>query len=477
MWADAPPKPSICGITTRLVVLAIIAPLYAACGSSDSSSKSHRGGGIGGSGTFTHVSIGTITDTGTPGRITVNGDEIDLSRATVKIDDELVAEAELANGMVAIVSDDSVAIRVNVQTTIKGPVYDVIDSHTLIVLGQRVLVDELTVLVNFAGVTSLIPGDLVEVSGLLKGNGIIAASRIVYRPTLDTMRVTGMIQEFDGRGSEFYVGDLTVDFSGADVSSLPNGFPEDDLVVVAEGQFTVFPGFIPRLVATKVSTSRLKFANKLEGFATYPLSAGEFVLGLDQVVQVDGSTIFAGGGIDEIVEGAKLRVAGSIAREVLPAGWVQFLDDIYLESNVLAVDRQAGTITLFSLLRIVVATDSLTTFAGTTNLDEINPNDHVLIRGRIIRGTGVIATRIEKRSSSARLVLQAPVDTTFGFDVILLGVPVGTSRFLDDQFQGVDEVPIGRDAFFDAAIPGTLVRAEGVQALTGLAWREIELEQ
>ncbi len=101
----------------------------------------------------------------------------------------------------------------------------------------------------------------------------------------------------------------------------------------------------------------------------------------------------------------------------------------------------------------------------------------MLIRGRISRGTGVIATRIEKRSPSARLVLQAPVDTTFGFDVILLGVPVGTSRFLDDQFQGVDEVPIGRDAFFDAAIPGTLVRAEGVQALTGLAWREIELEQ
>jgi hypothetical protein len=61
-------------------------------------------------------------------------------------------------------------------------------------------------------------------------------------------------------------------------------------------------------------------------------------------------------------------------------------------------------------------------------------------------------------------------------DVTILGVTVDTSGIDNDNFQGLNELPIGRAAFFNAVEVGTLVKVKGRLVNGVVTWREAELE-
>jgi len=155
------------------------------------------GGGTGGTGatngSTTAVSIGVMTK----GSIIVNGVHFDDSTASIRIDDRAGTSAELQSGMVVKVrgqiNDDrinGVAQQVKVENEVRGTVQThdpaaVPPSFT--VIGQTVLVDDLTVFANFssptitpsAAVAALDDGtSVVEVHGLRDSAGKIHASRV-----------------------------------------------------------------------------------------------------------------------------------------------------------------------------------------------------------------------------------------------------------------------------------------------------------
>ena len=62
-------------------------------------------------------------------------------------------------------------------------------------------------------------------------------------------------------------------------------------------------------------------------------------------------------------------------------------------------------------------------------------------------------------------------------NLTILGVQVNTNGFSNpDDFQGLDDQPIGRAAFFSAVQVGTLVKVKGRLNGVVVTWREAELE-
>src|SRR5215475_6492985 len=157
------------------------------------------GGGSGGSNTSpatTSTSSATTTAVVSTGPITrfgsvvLNGIEFDTTQAEIRVEDQIVREDELRIGMrvtVEGVRDNNgvaSATRVVFRKNVEGLI-DSIDvvNNTLVVLGQTVLVDSLTVIEDRAqssaiALSALAVGQFVDVSGLVDATGEILATRI-----------------------------------------------------------------------------------------------------------------------------------------------------------------------------------------------------------------------------------------------------------------------------------------------------------
>ena len=452
--------------------------LVASCGSGGGGDNV-ASGGIGGTG----ISAGAITGFGS---VFVNGVEFDSSGASITVNGVPASESELKVGMVVTVlgtinGNTGTAATVTAEDVVQGPVEQVVDANTLIVLGQTVTVDENTGLDN-----NVLPvaGDLVEIYGFVKDKGLIAGTLVETKAALAEFGVTGFVENTNA--TTFTIGALTINYSAADTSGLPGGAPSDGLMVEVKGSNLLGP--VGELIAAKVELAGLGLANaseaEVEGFVTDDANApGEFTLG-NQLVQTTASTQFEGGTPGDIAVGVKLEVEGALVNGVLIAREVEFRDDIKLESDVASVGTAPDRLTLTGLTGITVTVDGLTDIEGNANrFADIAVGDHVRIRGRRTAGGVVLATRLEERSADTTLILQGPVDAVpapADPNVSILGVTVDTTPIADDQFQGFDGAAVGRASFFDpvtGVAAGDLVKAQGrVDAIGTVSWEEIELE-
>lgn len=474
----------------RRVALVFSVLICTSCGSGELLALLLASGGIGGTG----ISFGPIAGFGS---IFVNGVEFQTSGATVIIDGSPASEGDLKKGMVVTVQgtidgDTGIATTILAESAVKGPVdEDVTDPNasTVQVLGQTIQVDDTVVLDgsdgeegNFTRLDSLREGMVVAVSGLVKSNGSIAATRIELLEVQPTeFRVEGFIENVNTTLQTFNIGDLAVNYSAADLSDLPGGIPADGLLVAAEGPNSLSTG--GELLATKVELQELGVFNaeraEISGFVKNDENApSEFTMG-NLTVQTNSSTLFAGGTAAEIAAETKLEVEGVLVNGVMVADKVSFLDNITLESDADVVNVFENTVTLVGLPGITVNVDELTTFTNATGLDDINPGDHLQIRGRLDTNSKLVATQLRRELPTSDVTLQGPVDTAADPNVVILGVTVDTIGFLDDQFKGLDDLPIGRAAFFDPAIgvtPGTLVRVYGELLGGVVGWDEVGFE-
>ncbi len=448
------------------------------------------GGGGGGS----HVADGGIEGTGISsgsitgfGSIFVNGVEFDTSGASITIDGISASESDLKLGMVVEVQGtisgaSGTVISVVAEDVVKGPVSSVAaDGLSLVALGQTILVDNTTIIDNNIpgqDIRNLTPGDLIEVHGLVKDNGVIGATRIELKGALVEFRVKGFVENTDTVAKTFTIGVLTVDYSAADTGDLAGGNPVDGQLVEVKGQNTLGSG--GELLATKVELEGLAVADaaqaEVEGFVTSLVSTSDFVVGSQRVVTT-GSTIFAGGLQGEIIVGLKVEVEGTLAGGILTATKVFFRDNVKLESDVASVS--ASSLMLAGLPGITVQVNSQTEFKNVSDLSCIASDDHVRIRGRVASSNTVIASELELRSPDTDVDLQGPVEafTSPPVDsVTILGVVVDTTAIANNNFEGLDDTPIGRAAFFATLQTTDLVKAQGNLAGNTVIWDEIELE-
>jgi hypothetical protein len=145
--------------------------------------------------------------------------------------------------------------------------------------------------------------------------------------------VRGFVSAHAPVANTFKIGNLTVNYTGVDISKMPdpNGNVWDDLFVeIKETDSNSFDPATTILTVTKVEPENQGLGNtvddfEVEGFVTQTQVDGsaDFLIGTTRV-RTAASTQFLGGTIDNIVVGAKLSAQGRLASEILMAKHVKF---------------------------------------------------------------------------------------------------------------------------------------------------------
>jgi hypothetical protein len=227
-----------------------------------------------------------------------------------------------------------VADRVAYRNNVKGPVENIVEVGTLtkeiIVLGQTVRINAAAF---FKGTTfdTIAENDVVEVSGLYDDTGVIYASFVGRTEGLE-VEVTGFMTNLDTAAMSFDINDLTVDYSSADTSGLPNGQPAEGLFVEVEGLLDETDELLAASKIEPADELDVDDADEVEitGFVTDLISAFDFTVG-NQPVQTDTNTLFVDGTSADIAVGRKLEAEGALAGGILFATEIEFWDPDQIE--------------------------------------------------------------------------------------------------------------------------------------------------
>lgn len=475
---------SICLMVTGLILLL--------SGCSDSGGGGGGGGGGGSTGnppststtTAGLVSAGPITRFGSIG---VGEREFETTQAEIRLGDRLVREDELRVGMQVVVDglQDSTGIsrarRVLFRKSVEGLIESIdAATNTLVVLGQSVRVDGLTVLEDQEQpgsilFSALMPDEFVDVSGVADANGVIVATRLERKTgfvaNVTVLEVRGVISRFDGNARTFMLGTLVVNFGSASVTgTLGNG-----TFVAVRGTQAVRHD---PLSATRVAVEDPAFAGvgavgtevELEGLVTSVTSSSMFSV-QGRRVSIQTQTRFENGTMAMLTLNARLQVQGQLdTTGIVVARRVVFRfrngGNVRLIADVEAIATTGETATL---LGIPVRLTAQTQFKDdvererTFDRNRIRLRDHLEIRAFIDAQNTVVATRLRRRERdrdrTRATLLQGPVENVAFPRFVIRGVEIRTDGVT--QFEDTAERPLSAAQFFSMVSRGSLVKARG----------------
>ncbi len=186
--------------------------------------------GIQGSGLRSLLAVGTVTDTGNGGTLSVSGTSYPTAGATFQVDGRAASPGQIQNGDVVWLvarASPGAGIYSATQVIFNGSVQGAVSaidpaSGTFVVLGQTIHVGTGTVFapnLKSSGLAGLSVGDTVEVSAYFNSVGDQIATRIDERGQNSVARVTGSVHNLDATRHTFYIKALKVDYRSAQVES------------------------------------------------------------------------------------------------------------------------------------------------------------------------------------------------------------------------------------------------------------------
>jgi len=381
-------------------------------------------GGISGTG----ISFGTIE---TFASVFVNGTRLEIdSQTEIFIDEQTATETDLKVGFVIRVEadfDNSIARRIDYIETVRGPLttIPVINPDTFAgsfdLLGQTVLTNSATIFDGIADVTALAMGNVLDISGVRNSTGAVVARYIQLKlPPISDYRLIGKIDSTDPNTSTFSIGNLVVDYTGADISQLNGGVVEDGIEVRVVGLASSFVSATPSIEADKITNSVLALgiqngdSVELEGAVTRFVSISEMEV---NGFPVDASTaVIEDGNLNDIIPDALLEVEGIVdSADILIASKVKILpiDNIRIEASVDSIDTLNNTIEvlgrIFQLNQKTQLEDNSSAKISQFSLLDLSPLDWVELRGYSKDGSYFLS-RLERDDPDTDVHLQAPVD-------------------------------------------------------------------
>jgi hypothetical protein len=474
----------ICGLVALAALL-----LAGLQGCGGGAGDQYASGGIGGSG----VTVGSVSAFGS---VFVNGVEFDTTGAAVVVDgaergtgDQAVLD-NLAIGKLVRVEGPSedggtgTARRLVYNEEIIGQLTELVevDANTrrLTVMGQTVIVDAQT---NFAD-TSLneaAAGHFVEVSGFVDEQGAVFAT--YFRKIADAMppgaevQVRGFAAGVNPGLRSFFINQLEIDYSTAEVNRLAGGTP-------ANGQYVEVKGVLDpggTLAASSVAPADILGVDYVEkigiaGIVTDFVSLSEFeVAGVP--VATDEATTYKEILQEDIGAGSFLIVQGSLDGGVVVANRVQSAAPIKLESTVAAVDPAGNSLTLAGLEAITVGTNEMTKFVGAArSLDEVQEGNYLKVFGKSFSSGSVTASKIIALPQPRDAVsIKGPVAGKDGSVLTVLGVAIDTALVPETGFSLEDGTRLDRDTFVRSVAEGDAVTARGLRDGDLVDWQSIEL--
>jgi len=275
------------------------------------------------------------------GSVHVNGLELDTSRAQIRVDGVAASQQDLRLGQmiraVALVDGNSAsAVSIDYEDNVVGPVATVdAAAGEFTVLGQRVRATATTRFdgTPLAGVGDLKIGDRVIVSGIAAPGPSILATYVARAAATEPFEVTTAITSVGPAALTFELGAQKVDYSRAVLVELPGGMPAVNVVVEVTGSvldngvlvaervraLPLLPGAFTA-GATTFTSVEVPFATSA---ATPPPTAARFVGVIagrnlnslafgDLEVRFTVATILDGGGVNDLVAGARVLIEGRI---------------------------------------------------------------------------------------------------------------------------------------------------------------------
>ena len=445
-------------------------------------------GGEGGTGVTTpppasDISMGTITQFGS---IFVNGVEFDTTNTEITIDDLTGSNAELRLGMFVTVSGTinpdgitGVADSVSVEESIKGKVESKTGTDTLTIMGQTVHVPASARFDNVFSFSGISVGNVVEVSGYVKSDGLIFATRVELLSPLETdSKLFGVVKNLDTSAKTFQFGTLNINYSSASFKGISPADLSNDMFIEAEGTYDA--GFTV-LNAAEIEKEVIKTSSsnevELEGFVTSAMSASEFTVN-NFPVMTDINTDFDGGLPEEIVPGMFVEVEGYINNGVLMANEVEFGDDTRIEANIESVNTSLNTITFKDMSGFSVQVNAFTEYSSDlpNGISDLLVDDSIKVRGYLIEATStVIARRIDKQSPTANISLQGQIVNTPAYPVLdIMGINIDTTGFASNAFTK-EETVLTPEEFFANIEPGKIVNANGTITGSVITWSSLEI--
>lgn len=296
------------------------------------------GGGDGGSigGSASSTSVGSISGFGS---VIVNGVRFDDSAARVTDDsDNSISASSLGLGMTVEVSgsvnDDGTgsASSINVFSEVQGPISNLnVAAGTFSILGFDITVSGATVFEDFAGLSALVNGNIVEVHGSRSGNAITATRIERKTPGAgDTLiKIRGQISGLNATTSTFTIGTVTVNYAGAQVSPNTGALAEGGFVKV-RSTLSATGNTVTATRIQVVGSRPFGFADsgksELEGVVSDFVSLSDFKIG--GIAVNAANAIFVRGQSASIANGTRLEVKGVYNNNVITASKVKFEDGV-----------------------------------------------------------------------------------------------------------------------------------------------------
>ena len=433
------------------------------------------------------TSSGTIDGTGS---VFVNGVRFDIDDAEIAIDGETAREDDLGPGMAVrikgtVAEDDKSgkATRVDVSTSLEGPVSAIKrnadnSSARLTILGQTVIVERTSTVFEGVRFGALATGMALEVSGY-RDQGRLRATRVEVDDDPNDVQLEGVVGALNGLN--FRIGSQPVDASAANLGDLPNSALSEGLRVSVEG----------RLQNGVIVADDIDPADDL----SRGLEANAAITLLGSVSGLSGST-FVVEGLTVDTSNAQLQTGGLPLRN----GSIVEVRGVWDGRRVAArsVTRRRGRIEFEgSLASVASATRSLALRVGNNTVsvatDERtlfdDERDNIkflklsnLATGDFLRvealsmGGRLLATRVDREDDDdddEDTVLQAPLQSFVnGISVTLQGVTFNVTRA---EFENVDDKDINASAFFANLKTGALLRVTDKAPADGFA-EEVEFE-
>ncbi|MDD2897244.1 MAG: DUF5666 domain-containing protein [Desulfuromonadaceae bacterium] len=273
------------------------------------------------------ISVGTVarSASGVNGlQITVNNVTYTTDNATVTRNGDPAAPEDIKPGMRVTITgnmagSECTATGIDINEELEG-VIERIDGEagSLTVLGQKVLIQDLTVFDGVTGISELHEGQQVEIHGLSGAAGVIEATRIEVKNTQCDHYVSGPISNFDSIARTFAVRNIVVDYAAA--ATLPVLRLEDELVVKIQG--TYVNGVME---ASRISLrhNRLERGHAEQGglVSEYDEIDGTFTVN-GQPVQLTPATMYHHGARSELANGVKVEIKGDVQNGILTASTV-----------------------------------------------------------------------------------------------------------------------------------------------------------
>jgi hypothetical protein len=415
------------------------------------------------------------------GSVYVNGVRYETASTDIEIDGAKASLSDLRVGQVIdlkghVQGGSSSADLIRYSHNLEGPITSVdVEGLKFVAMGQTVLVDSDTLFgegIDPATIEGLQVDDVVEVSGLIDGEGRIEATRVDPWAGSGPYDVFGTASEVNAAGKTF----LTVDYSEANIEDFPSGSPEDgDLVLVTGFEFGEGGEFLATRVELRYDQQMLPDAGDkvhIAGLITNFVSPTDFdVAGAP--VTTTSSTVYENGTVADLALDVRVCVEGTLNAEgVLVAERVRFAleQEIRIVSTVDAISPYG-----LEILGLTVALTPDTRFedgrgAGLTLIDmtDINPGDWVEVRAyEYPAGSGeVVATRVtllnEQDEQRMRGPFRNPAAPAFEILTVDVMTTDGTRFVVEDPAAGGGSGgEIITAAEFFATAVGELVEARG----------------